>query len=154
MKSDVIIERGVTLNALGAGTRYSVGATTNGAVNGAGNIGPGIFLFEADDFVGSKLRLIATCLVNDVAPVSDFTIALAPVTAVAGGATLVTATTGTAIAAASITFTAPAANSITRIATPEFNLLSSGMYIFSIVNSGAGTASSSTQITVRLEARR
>lgn len=153
MRSSVIVERGVTFNAVANGTRYVVGLTANGPVAATGNIGPGVFLFEADDFVGTKLRLIATCIVNDVAPVSDFTIAIAPVTAVSGGAAVVAGTIGSAIAATSLTFTAPAANSINRTATSEFNLLPSGLYIFSVVNSATGTANSSTQIDIRLEAR-
>lgn len=148
----LIIERGGALAAMTTGARFAIGFNGSAPVVVGANLAPGMFFLEPDDYIGTKLRIRVTALTNATAPVSDFTVALYKVTAVAGGAAVVNATVAV-VPGTSQTVTAPAISSMTRLESPDFDWPSAGWYVFSIDSSANAVASSSVQIHIQLEAR-
>jgi hypothetical protein len=154
--SRTLVERGAVFNpATTAGTYYAAGQpVTLAPVLATGNAAAGSFYLEPDDYIGTRLRMRVTTFVNDVAPVSNYTVSLHRVLTVSGGAALVAITVDTAVTGSTVVHTAPGANSLTHTETEEFNWPSiSGWYVFRFVNSATGTASSSVQWNVQLEVR-
>lgn len=152
-RRQLIIERGSTFTVLAASTRHPLG--WNGGVPAAasGHVGPGAFYLEPDDYIGTKLRLRVSALTNATAPVADFTIAICPITAVAGGVGVVSFTAGAVIAASQVVITAPGIGSMIRQESAEFDWPVAGWYAFSIINSAQPAANACTQLTFQLEAR-
>jgi len=151
--SRTIVERGSLLSALAAGTRYP--ALMNAApVSLGGNNAFSSFYLEPDDYIGTKLRMRLSTLSNDVASTSDYTVSLHQILTVTGGAAVVGFTVGPAIAGSTITITQPGANTALHTEGEEFSWPSvSGWFVFRIVNSVTGAASSSVQLLIQLEVR-
>lgn len=149
----LVVERGATCNALTLGVRYAAGANNSGPLAVGSNAATGAFFLEPDDYIGTKLRLRMTVLTNAVAPVSDYSTSLVPITAVAGGAAVVSVTVGTAIVNSSATIAAPGANTLLQTVSSEFDWPSAGWYLLSVGLSANATASSASQVIIQLEAR-
>lgn len=148
----ILIERGGSMSALNNQTRFAAHPSSTPLATSV-NAGSTLFYLEPDDYIGTKLRLRCMVVTNATASVSDYTVGLYPITAVAGGAAAVTVTAGSVIAASLLTFTAPGASAMLQSTSPEFDWPTVGWYGIAIANSATGAANSTIQLTAILEAR-
>lgn len=141
---------GYVVAAVTAGDYYLNGSVS--AVVGALGV-PAFHVLSTDYAVvgrTTKLRLLASALVNAVAPTSTFAVKLVPITSPAGLVGALSVTAGASVATA--TFTAPAANSLTRAVSSTISLPSDGLYAVLVTTSVATTAIASlTQIAAHLQ---
>lgn len=115
-----------------------IASTTNPSVDA-------LIPFDPADFAAGprtvQLRLRVDLLVNDVAPASDLTFDVRPMTASNGGADVAACTIGAAELGSDVTFVAPAANSVSRLAA-TFEAPVAGRYAIVLTNSATTAASS------------
>jgi hypothetical protein len=127
------------------------GATTlsdNGAGAFAGTVPAyaAVYIDPAEFVAGArsvKLRMELMCLVNNVAPGVDISVALVAISAPAGAAGTVSLTQGSTVSGSTVTATTPGANSSTR-AKADFTLPAAGWYATVAIIGGAGMAGSSS----------
>lgn len=154
-----VVERlGQIAAATGAGQRFFIGSKGGDAPTTAGgSAGVGVFYFDpadhAEEGKSTKVRLALVLLVNGAAPVSDFTVALFPVTAVAGAVGVLSITPGSVIAASSVTVVAPAISAMTIAASADFDPPAAGHYILGVNNSAVTAANSLAVCEVGIDVR-
>lgn len=152
-----IHEKGVSVGGVLAASTWvlipdgSVSPTTGATV------GRAPFYFDPADYPdGSrtgKLRLQASVVTNSIAPASDFTFGLYPVTAVSGAANTFAITLGTVVSGSTVLFSAPAANSKFGNSSTEISLPSAGHYVLAVVTSATTAANSLTGLRAALQYR-
>lgn len=132
---------GVTALAIGTGS-------TNGIQNA--------FYLDPADFAltgyTTKVRLRTVLDTGNTAPGVNFTMALNPITAVAGGAGIVMVNTVGA-ATVSVTRNTPGTNQELTDITTEATMPAAAFYIATIAISGTTAANSNTQISLQLQYR-
>ena len=146
--------------ARAAGT-YWLGQGQPAGLTGVGTLyPPNLIYLDPVDYPArgnytAKLRVRLIISVNDVAPGTNFVIALHPVTkpATSGAAGLVIHTVGAAVAGTTVTATAPAADSMARFVSAEFAVPAAGFYCIGFVTNAAVAASSHVHLSGRLVLR-
>lgn len=146
--------------ARAAGT-YAFGLGDPLAVSGTGTLYPlAVLRIDSADFptvngLAPKLRVKWALATNDVAPGSNFTFGLYPVTrpATSGGAGLATFTLGTVVTGSTSAATAPAADAHVSGASADFALPADGFYVIGVVTSGAIATSAHVHLSAQVQAR-
>jgi hypothetical protein len=138
-------------------------ANSQGAGTPAGNAGAVasnfvFYLDPADRLVGARInkyRVRAQVIVNAVAPTTNWTVGLYPVTSFAGGSgnPPIINTLGAVITGSTIVFTAPALNTQTQSNSGDFNAPAAGFYVLAVVNSGSAAVGSATIVRAVLQNR-
>lgn len=136
------------------GTAAATGAPADGnflGVGGTTGVAPMPLLQAADYAVPGRtttIRIDLTLAVNATAPAANFTAALAPVTAVAGGAGVLAYTLGSPVTTATVN--TPGASSRSHQESAVVALPSDGYYILTLTTSATTAANSRVGATVRL----
>lgn len=142
----VFSSAGIVAAGVTAGTYYfanQAAIASAGATTGVPNIVP---ITSTDFSVANKtanMRIRAGWTTNAVAPTSTFTLGLYPITAVAGAAGNTNVTLGTVLAGSTAALVAPAASSKNQIASTDFAVPTSDVYVLGVTTSVATTAASS-----------
>lgn len=89
--------------------------------------------------VAAKLQMRVQLYTNDVAPGSNFTIGLYPVSrpTTSGGAGLLIYTPGQVLSGSTVTFTAPSADGMAALATADFAVPATGHYALGFTSTAA-----------------
>jgi hypothetical protein len=143
-----------------AGT-YGFGQGDPLAIAGTGTLYPlNIIYIDPADYpaigaLAAKLRLRCNLHCNDVAPGSNFTIGLHPVTrpATSGGSGLCIYTIGSAVAGSTIAINAPAADSSTNGVASDFVVPAAGFYVIGLVTSATIATSAHVHAAAQLQMR-
>ena len=128
--------------------------------NNTNGSGGGTFWFDPADYAGAsptvarvaKVRFRVAWMTDAVAPAVSFTVALAPVTAVAGTASVTTFTYGAATALTT-TITTPAASSMGVVTSADLTPPAAGAYAWLVSYSSVPAAASCINFNVRMLAR-
>ena len=153
---------GTMYNAYPAGTRwmsnFSTSAGTMGLSNETRSQQPVTYSIISTDYptingVTPKFRLRATIGVNNIAPVSNISFGLFPLTTPAGsgGVTVKSWTIGTEVVGSTITQNTPAADTQYQLVSATFGLPSDGLYAICITNSAQTAANSYLTNSATLE---
>jgi hypothetical protein len=112
------------------------------------------YVNPADYPAGSTLRVVLTAATNALAPVSNFTAGLYPVSGVAGTENQVTAAVGSQVANSEAKVEAPAKETLTEAASGAIAMpASAGYYVLQLIVSANNVAKSAVAIRARLEAK-
>jgi hypothetical protein len=138
---------------------YAMGQGYPLMVSGTGTLDPPNLIrivstdYPSADGLTAKLRIRASIEANDVAPNTNFVVALHPVTrpATSGGAGLVIYTVGTAVTGSGVTATTPAADSDTTLVGSDFALPADGTYVIAVTTNATMAASSHVHISASLQ---
>mgnify|MGYP001216044771 FL=1 len=145
-----------------AGTYHLSGAGISATIFGTGITRPQstLYIAAADlptiDGVSAKLRIRAQLHTNNVAPGSNFTIGLYPITrpAASGGGGVLIYTAGTVVPGSTgAVFTAPAVDSSFDATSLDFALPADGHYALGVLTTGTLPTSSHVHIRARLDVR-
>lgn len=100
-----------------------------------------------------KLRLTAQVLCNGTAPGVTIAVTLNPLLSVSGTGLMLRYTRGAAVPGSTVTFTTPAANSVNQGNSGDFDLPADGLYVVSVVFSGATPSNSALAASFQLRMR-
>lgn len=119
------------------------------------NGGLNVFYVNPADYpAGSTLRVVLTAATNALAPVSNFTAALYPVTGVAGTENQVTAAVGSQLANSEAKIEAPAKEVLVEAASGAITMpASAGYYVLQLIVSANNVAKSAVAIRARVEVK-
>jgi len=147
--------------AKAAGT-YAIGQSNPLAVSGTGTLYPlSIVQIVATDYpaingIATKFRIRVQLYTNDVAPTSNYTFGLYPITrpSTSGGAGLCIFTLGTVVSGSNgATFTSPAADLLGSAVSSDFSIPSDGAYVIGVVTTAIVATSSHVHIAAQLQVR-
>lgn len=158
----LLMRSSASITAAQAAGSYTFGSGNPAVLSGAGSLYPiDVMYIDPADFptingITTKLRVKAIVNCNDVAPGSNFTFGLYPVTrpATSGGAGVAIYTMGTVVTgSAPTTLTAPAADSQSTVVGSDFAMPAAGFYVLGMVTSATIATSAHVHITCVLQLR-
>jgi hypothetical protein len=147
------------LDAPGAGTFLLGAASTGAGVEHTGaTAGLSAFYLNPADYEESsvnkrtvELEVLATVIVNAVAPAVTYTVGLYPVSGAAGAEAAVSLTLGSVVSGSTCAFTTPGKETLTKVASGLFTCPTAGFYVLAVLSSGSAAAKSSAAIRANLQ---